>query len=245
MKKIVCLVLTLVLMLSTCTALAADTIPNLSDFSSGKRFTLLQHYANDLCPQVLHYESSNPKDGDMIPDYVEYLVSHYGGTVVHTKEERSTYTRYRWWYINLPSVSSSKVKYDESDEVSAHVILSDLQFQDNVQVYLCVTEGIGVKGISSAAQEDSNRKTSGGGSSNHTPRPTVTKRPRSKCHAVGCNGGKVMCRKCNGKGYKTKTVSVPNYSGKGKTTKEVKEYCSCSFGYNTCSVCGGDGWVND
>ncbi|MBR5232321.1 MAG: hypothetical protein IKW00_08790 [Clostridia bacterium] len=61
-----------------------------------------------------------------------------------------------------------------------------------------------------------------------------------------CGGdGKVSCSNCSGRGYKEKTVSTPNYSGKGPKYETVKENCYRCHGSGTvdCGNCGGDGKV--
>lgn len=56
--------------------------------------------------------------------------------------------------------------------------------------------------------------------------------------------GQVDCSNCDGRGYKEKYVSTPNYSGHTKTTSTVREDCfKCGGrGKVDCSACGGDGW---
>ena len=63
---------------------------------------------------------------------------------------------------------------------------------------------------------------------------------------TSCGGdGKVSCSNCSGRGYKEKTVSTPNYSGKGPKYETVKENCYRCHGSGTvdCGSCGGDGKV--
>lgn len=78
-------------------------------------------------------------------------------------------------------------------------------------------------------------------SSSSSKKETVRTKRCTKCGG----DGEVSCSNCNGKGYKTKTVSSPNYSGKGKTSKTVKENCYRCHGSGDvdCSKCGGDGKV--
>ncbi len=259
MKKIVCLVLILVLMLFTCTAFAVESVQGLSSFG----VELLSSFTKNGL-SYREYEANNVVVRELIDQYVAYLAKRSGATLAKTLKTSEKDRQLNFYCMTFPQEFSARIDVN----VGENAIMADLlavhvhyypaveyegrTITDTVSL-ITIADQIKVRDDASnenTSKEDTSNQTdesgkSGGGYSNHTPRPAVTKRPRSKCHAVGCNGGKVMCRKCNGKGYKTKTVSVPNYSGKGKTTKEVKEYCSCSFGYNTCSVCGGDGWVND
>lgn len=75
----------------------------------------------------------------------------------------------------------------------------------------------------------------GGSSSN-----SGTKTRCYKCHG----DGRISCTNCDGRGYKTKYVSVPNYSGSSKTSEEVRENCfKCSGGGRiSCTNCGGSGY---
>ncbi|MCD8049229.1 MAG: hypothetical protein LUG52_06455 [Clostridia bacterium] len=59
-----------------------------------------------------------------------------------------------------------------------------------------------------------------------------------------CHGEKeITCTNCDGKGYKIKYVSTPNYSGHSKTSAESKETCYKCHGSGkiTCTRCGGSG----
>lgn len=69
------------------------------------------------------------------------------------------------------------------------------------------------------------------------------KKQKVKC--VHCDNGWVECSQCNGRGYFEKRVTVPNYSGKGTTTKTYREDCSkCKGRKKTqCTWCNGSGWI--
>ena len=53
------------------------------------------------------------------------------------------------------------------------------------------------------------------------------------------NKGQHTCSDCNGKGYKTEYISVPNYSGTGSSpSKVIKKDCTnCVDGIQDCRHC--------
>ena len=93
---------------------------------------------------------------------------------------------------------------------------------------------------SSSSNSSSSSSSSWSSSSSSSSSQTRTKR------CTKCSGdGKVSCSNCSGRGYKEKTVSTPNYSGKGVKYETVKENCYRCHGSGDvdCSTCGGDGKV--
>ena len=93
---------------------------------------------------------------------------------------------------------------------------------------------------SSSSGSSSSSSSSWSSSSSSSSSTTRTKR------CTRCSGdGKVSCSNCSGCGYKEKTVSTPNYSGKGVKYETVKENCYRCHGSGDvdCSSCGGDGKV--
>lgn len=102
------------------------------------------------------------------------------------------------------------------------------------------SSGSGSSGSGSSGSSSSGSGSFGGSSSSsrNSSRATIT--------CVKCHGsGSVSCSNCSGRGYKEKTKSTPNYSGKkgGAKSYTVKENCyKChGSGSTTCTRCGGSG----
>lgn len=122
---------------------------------------------------------------------------------------------------------------DEPKEIASSIKRADYSADDSD------TSLSSRKSASSSSSSSSSSKSSS--SSSSSKKETVRTKRCTKCGG----DGEVSCSNCSGKGYKTKTVSSPNYSGKSKTSKTVKENCYRCHGSGDvdCSKCGGDGKV--
>ncbi|MCI5956846.1 MAG: hypothetical protein MRZ54_07670 [Clostridiales bacterium] len=235
------------------------TLPDLGDFAAGRNGDMqIEIYVNEPLQRRYHIFSKHEYAVvSTVSAYVSTVMADYGFTLEGAIVGAAG--AHEWYLKPDPSLRAN---------ADSRMLVGCGPYEDDSAQVVLVGwfEGVSMaessqKIASSDKQDSSGKQASSGGTaasenreSKKTPSPRQTPKPtpkrtekprRAKCHAIGCNSGKVKCRKCDGKGYKIKTVTVPNYSGKSRTTKEQKEYCSCNFGYNSCSTCGGDGWVND
>ncbi len=253
-KAALCILLAC-LLAAGCACAKTITLPDLGDFVAGKDDDIeIEIYKNQPLNRYYHM-SSNRAYGVLSPVsyYVSVLTKDYGFTIEEAiVSAAGAHEGDLIPNLTLGASADARVMIGcgPYEEGSAQTVLVDwfegVSMTESAQKDVSRQDSSGE--TATREKQETKKKPSAKQSAKSTPRPTpkATEKPRrSKCSALGCNGGKVKCRKCDGKGYKIKTVTVPNYSGKSKTTKEQKEYCSCSFGYNSCTKCGGDGWVND
>ncbi len=137
--------------------------------------------------------------------------------------------------------------------------LTDLNYRLDETEHAALSEIAAAYAAQRAAEEEAARKAeeaqrasassssspSSSSSSSWTPSSSSSNQTRTtRCHSCG-GDGRVSCSNCSGRGYKEKTVSTPNYSGKGAKYETVKENCYRCRGSGDvdCSSCGGDGEV--
>lgn len=137
-KKLACFLLAVLLLLTTsaCTArksqavipskaevaaafqgLPANTLPSFVGFPGIKNMKI-----NSRLTWAGHYEfySDNEWDGDIVASYVQGIVDHLGGEIIHQdKGENKGYESHQW-FINIPTASSPKV---EKENIDADIIV--------------------------------------------------------------------------------------------------------------------------
>ncbi|MCH5193196.1 MAG: Ig-like domain-containing protein [Oscillospiraceae bacterium] len=106
------------------------------------------------------------------------------------------------------------------------------------------SSGSSSSGSSRSSSGSSGSSSSGSSGSSSSSSSRRTSRVTVKC--TKCHGsGTVSCTNCGGRGYKEKTKSTPNYSGKkgGAKSYTTRENCfKCrGTGSTTCTRCGGSG----
>lgn len=174
-------------------------------------------------------------------DANEYTVTFNanGGSV----SEKTRKVQYDKKLGGLPSPTRSGYSFDGwyTKATGGTKISSATLMKGDVTCYAQWTKSSSGSSGSSSTGSSSSSSTGGSssGSSSSSRQPST---PEIKCYK--CHGdGDVTCSNCNGRGYKIKYVSSPNYSGHSSTSRESKETCYKCHGSGeiTCSTCGGDG----
>lgn len=67
------------------------------------------------------FYSDNEWDGDIVASYVQGIVDHLGGEIIHQDKGENKGNEYHQWFINVPTASSPKV---EKENIDADIIVS-------------------------------------------------------------------------------------------------------------------------
>lgn len=235
-------------------------LPDLSDYCNGSISSYdSRHFYSD---DTWFFYRTSSFDFDA---YINVLTSQYGFTYLGSS---SNGDYHQYYHLVLRASQSETASYNTSDK--CHLIIEDsIKHYDDIS--FCLPQGaVGItfstkesagyytftKGSTASydTEVDSEQSSTTASSSTSSSSTTSnTKHTCSTCHGsrkkdcTKCSGnGKVTCTACSGKGGKYKTVSVPNYSGKSKTTSQKWENCyKCGgTGKQTCSTCSGLGHVS-
>lgn len=239
MKKRLTLMLTLCLIALCALACAAETPPTL-----GTEYPWLTEFTTtmDNGMNALKYEgcSNTAEVLNTIEGYIRTLKA-YGYTLTDSTTTAGCYYSY---YLDGPDAKGDTMVYRKHTCQLALEGFAEDKYNWATIYVIYTPDQEAVFGLSKN-WTSSQRSTSGGKSYSSSSSSTSKSTKRTKSCSKCGGDGKVTCSRCNGNKGKYVYSSVPNYSGKSKTTAMTWENCSKCRGSGTqeCSVCDGDGKV--
>lgn len=227
--------------------LSDNAMPDFQSFS-GNRLKEHSKVVDNSFTKIVYFTDCNKK---FVNEYMDLLQSKYKFKLRRSKQT-SDIDIYDYWFDYKGNKNISTFEKNDEKNVAIHILAYYLG-DDNYEIQISYADGLDytdtgdrtsyslsnknendVSGNSQDSESSNDYSSSDSGSSRSS---SGTKVKCWKCHG----DGEIPCTNCDGKGFKEKTVSAPNYDGKsaGNTQKTYRETCFKCKGTQKqpCPVC--------